>query len=225
MSKSIKTIHRAIELGLNLFDTSDAYSAGKNEQLVGEGIKGRRDKVIIASQVRQRARPQRRARRRQRQAGLRAGGLRGESEAARHRRDRSLLHPPHRQGRADRGDGRRHVAARRAGQGALPRPVRGRRGHHPPRPQDASDHRAGDRVLALDPRHRGRDPADAARARHRAGGLLPARPRLPVRRVPEARRPDRGRPPARPSALHGGQFREEPQAAPGDRTQSRRPPA
>ena len=47
--ESIKTIHRAIELGLNLFDTSDAYSAGTNERLVGEGIKGKRDKVIIAS--------------------------------------------------------------------------------------------------------------------------------------------------------------------------------
>ena len=39
----IKTIHRAIELGLNLFDTSDAYSAGKNEQLLAQGIKGKRD--------------------------------------------------------------------------------------------------------------------------------------------------------------------------------------
>lgn len=47
--ESIKTMHRAIELGLNMFDTSDAYSAGKNELLVGEGIKGRRDKVIIAT--------------------------------------------------------------------------------------------------------------------------------------------------------------------------------
>ena len=47
--ESIKTMHRAIELGLNLFDTSDAYSAGKNEKLVGEGIKGKRDKVIVAS--------------------------------------------------------------------------------------------------------------------------------------------------------------------------------
>lgn len=47
--ESIRTIHRAIELGLTMFDTSDAYSAGKNELLVGEGIKGQRDKVIIAS--------------------------------------------------------------------------------------------------------------------------------------------------------------------------------
>ena len=48
-AESIKTIHRAIELGLTMFDTSDAYSAGKNELLVGEGIKGKRDKVFIAT--------------------------------------------------------------------------------------------------------------------------------------------------------------------------------
>lgn len=47
--ESIATMHRAIELGLNFFDTSDAYAAGKNEQLVGEALKGRRDKVVLAS--------------------------------------------------------------------------------------------------------------------------------------------------------------------------------
>jgi aryl-alcohol dehydrogenase-like predicted oxidoreductase len=47
--ESIATIHRAIDLGLNLFDTSDAYSAGKNEQLLGRAIAGRRNGLIIAS--------------------------------------------------------------------------------------------------------------------------------------------------------------------------------
>ena len=47
--ESIKTMHRAIELGLTMFDTSDAYSAGKNEELVAKGIKGKRDKVLIAT--------------------------------------------------------------------------------------------------------------------------------------------------------------------------------
>ena len=60
------------------------------------------------------------------------------------------------QERADRGHGRRHVAPRRAGQGALPRPVRGRRGDDPPRAQDPSARRAGNRVFAVDARHRDR---------------------------------------------------------------------
>jgi aryl-alcohol dehydrogenase-like predicted oxidoreductase len=47
--ESIATIHRAAELGINLLDTSDAYAAGVNEQLVGRAVKGRRDRYFIAS--------------------------------------------------------------------------------------------------------------------------------------------------------------------------------
>ena len=47
--ESIATIHRAAELGINLLDTSDAYAAGVNEQLVGQAIKGRRDTYFVAS--------------------------------------------------------------------------------------------------------------------------------------------------------------------------------
>jgi aryl-alcohol dehydrogenase-like predicted oxidoreductase len=47
--ESVATIHRAIDLGVSLFDTSDAYSAGRNEELVGRAIKGRRNGLIIAS--------------------------------------------------------------------------------------------------------------------------------------------------------------------------------
>jgi len=48
-AESIATIHRAAELGINLLDTSDAYAAGVNEQLVGRAVKGKRDKFLIAS--------------------------------------------------------------------------------------------------------------------------------------------------------------------------------
>ena len=46
---SIATIHRALALGINFLDTADMYGVGKNEELVGRAIKGRRDKVILAT--------------------------------------------------------------------------------------------------------------------------------------------------------------------------------
>jgi aryl-alcohol dehydrogenase-like predicted oxidoreductase len=48
-TESIKTVHRAIELGVNFFDTADMYGMGKNEELVGRALKDRRDNVIIAT--------------------------------------------------------------------------------------------------------------------------------------------------------------------------------
>jgi aryl-alcohol dehydrogenase-like predicted oxidoreductase len=47
--ESIATIHRAIELGITFFDTADMYGPHTNEELLGRGIKGRREKVIIAT--------------------------------------------------------------------------------------------------------------------------------------------------------------------------------
>jgi aryl-alcohol dehydrogenase-like predicted oxidoreductase len=48
-AESIATIHRAIELGMNLIVTSDAYGAGSNEELVGRAIRGKRSEVLLAS--------------------------------------------------------------------------------------------------------------------------------------------------------------------------------
>jgi aryl-alcohol dehydrogenase-like predicted oxidoreductase len=47
--ESIATIHRAIDLGVNLIVTSDAYGNGVNEELVGRALKGRRSGVLIAT--------------------------------------------------------------------------------------------------------------------------------------------------------------------------------
>ena len=45
----IATLHRAIELGVSFIDTADVYGAGKNEELVGRALAGRRDQVVLAS--------------------------------------------------------------------------------------------------------------------------------------------------------------------------------
>lgn len=47
--ESIATIHLAIDKGLNFLDTADMYGPFTNEELVGKAIKGRRDKVVIAT--------------------------------------------------------------------------------------------------------------------------------------------------------------------------------
>ena len=47
--ESLATIHRALDLGINLLDTSDAYGPFKNEELVGKAVLGRRDQVRVAT--------------------------------------------------------------------------------------------------------------------------------------------------------------------------------
>ena len=47
--ESIATLNRAIELGIDFFDTSDMYGPYKNEELLGKAFRGRRDEVIIAT--------------------------------------------------------------------------------------------------------------------------------------------------------------------------------
>src|SRR5580692_10026735 len=48
-AESTATIHRALDLGVTLFDTADMYGPYINEELVGQAIRGRRDKVVIAT--------------------------------------------------------------------------------------------------------------------------------------------------------------------------------
>lgn len=47
--ESINTLHKAIELGVNFFDTADMYGSGANEQLLGKAFKGRWDKIVLAT--------------------------------------------------------------------------------------------------------------------------------------------------------------------------------
>ncbi|HKD78284.1 MAG TPA: aldo/keto reductase [Candidatus Angelobacter sp.] len=48
-AESVATIHRSLDLGCTFLDTADMYGSGKNEELVGRAIKGRRDQVVLAT--------------------------------------------------------------------------------------------------------------------------------------------------------------------------------
>lgn len=48
-SQSIRTLHRAIELGVDFFDTAEVYGPYENEKLLGKALKNRRDQVVIAT--------------------------------------------------------------------------------------------------------------------------------------------------------------------------------
>jgi aryl-alcohol dehydrogenase-like predicted oxidoreductase len=48
-AESINTLHKAIDLGVNFFDTADMYASGANEKLIGKAFKGRWNEVILAT--------------------------------------------------------------------------------------------------------------------------------------------------------------------------------
>jgi aryl-alcohol dehydrogenase-like predicted oxidoreductase len=48
---NIEIIQQALENGINFFDTADLYDKGKNEEVLGKALKGKRDKVLIATKV------------------------------------------------------------------------------------------------------------------------------------------------------------------------------
>src|SRR2546429_7810002 len=59
-AESTATIHRSIELGITFLDTADIYGYGDNEVLVGQAIRGMREKVFLATKfgiVRDKANP------------------------------------------------------------------------------------------------------------------------------------------------------------------------
>jgi aryl-alcohol dehydrogenase-like predicted oxidoreductase len=47
----VRTIHRALERGINFLDTSHSYGEGHNQRLIGRALKGRRDQVVIHSKT------------------------------------------------------------------------------------------------------------------------------------------------------------------------------
>ncbi|TMB94370.1 MAG: aldo/keto reductase, partial [Chloroflexi bacterium] len=49
--EAAKIVHRALELGVTLIDTAELYGFGRSERIVGEAIRGQRDKVFLATKL------------------------------------------------------------------------------------------------------------------------------------------------------------------------------
>jgi aryl-alcohol dehydrogenase-like predicted oxidoreductase len=148
--KSIAVIHRALDLGLNLLDTADVYGSGANEKLLAQALKGKRDRAVVATKFGN-----------VRAADGRFVGVDGKPDYVKRACDASLqrlgietidLYYQHRVDPDTPIEDT--VGATR--QGPLPRPVRGRSGHHSAGARGASHHGAPDGVLALVPRAGGR---------------------------------------------------------------------
>ena len=95
-AESIRTIHRALDLGVTHIDTAEIYGPFLSEEIVGQAVKGRRDQVVIATKFGLVSHAGGgpgvdRQQRRQRQ-----GRRRGLAEAARHRPHRPVLPAPRR---------------------------------------------------------------------------------------------------------------------------------
>ena len=132
-AESLATIHRALELGVNLLDTSDAYGPFTNEELVGKAIRGRRDDVRVATKFGFVGGTD----------GKGGGGIDGRPEYVREACDGSLrrLGVDHidlfYQHRVDPNVPIEDTVGAmaelvRRGKGALPRPLPGDARHHPP---------------------------------------------------------------------------------------------
>lgn len=48
-AESLRALHKALEMGVNFFDTADIYGLGRSERVLGQALAGRRDKAVIAT--------------------------------------------------------------------------------------------------------------------------------------------------------------------------------
>ncbi|GBC99726.1 General stress protein 69 [bacterium HR17] len=49
---AVELVHRALDLGINFFDTANIYAGGRSEEILGKALKGVRDQVVLATKVR-----------------------------------------------------------------------------------------------------------------------------------------------------------------------------
>ena len=186
-AESIRTIHRALDLGVTHIDTAEIYGPFLSEEIVGQALKGRRDQVMIATKF-----------------GLvsHADGGPGvvDSSAANVRAavegslkrlgtDYIDLYYQHRVDPNIPIEETAGAVADLIAEGKVLHFGLSEARRRPSAvPTPSSPFRPADRVLPVDPRPGGRDPAAAAGTRHRLRAVLPARTRPPHRPDPLGRR-------------------------------------
>ena len=208
--ESIRTIHRAVELGVTFFDTADMYGPFINEELVGRALRPHRGRVVIATKFGNVRGPH----------GERLG-ISGKPDYVRKACEASLrrlgletidLYYQHRvdpetpiedtvdamAGLVQEGKVR-FLGLSEAAPGTLRRAVK----VHPIAA-------LADGIFALDPRRRGRDPGGMPRPRGGLRRLQPARPRLSHRFDHKPGRPRPDGLPEEHAALPGRKLPEEP---------------
>ena len=175
--ESIRTIHRALDLGVTFLDTADMYGPHTNEILVGKAIRDRRASVVLATKFGN-----------VRDAAGAHLGVNGSPEYVRQSCDASLkrlgvdvidllLPASCRLERAHRGNDRRDGRARSRGESAVSGDVRSGARHASASSGDPSHRGASERVLALDARRREQRRArHMPRARHRLRSVQSAGP-------------------------------------------------
>ena len=187
--EAVRTIHRALELGVTLLDTADMYGPFTNEKLVGRAVREwSGERPLIATKF----------------GNVRGEngeflGIRGDADYVRKACEASLQRlgvdtststtstASTRRRRSRRPSARWPSWCRRARSATSGSPRRAPR--RSARRRGAPDRGAAVRVLAVGALGRGGDPPDRARARPRLRRLLAARPRLPDRQDPLGRRP------------------------------------
>ena len=189
--RSIRTIHHALDRGINHFDTADMYGPYINEELLGRALAGRRDGVVVATKcgfVRDPADPGKR------EINNRPEYIRASCEGSLRRLgvdtiDLYYLHrfyPVPRRSRTPIGTMSDLV---HEGKMRPHRPLGSERGHVDARARHSSGRGAADGVLALVARARGeRRARGVSHAGRRLRALQPARSRFPERQHQARRR-------------------------------------
>ena len=164
-----RAVGRALDLGINCFDTAEGYGHGVSERALGKALGTRRDDAIIVTKFGMNYKDMPNLR--DSSADARESLDRQEPRGARHRPCRRLPRPLPRPAHTLRGDDERARGRRPGGQGPLRGSLQLQARRDPSVQEDAAHRRRAVRLEHVRPSHAARDPPVLRRARHRLHGV------------------------------------------------------